>query len=207
MKRFFTIIFSALMMLTGAQCVSAQTAIFSLETTGDGNAITGTFEKSGVNNSDDTEQTPKRWTMKSTGAYIQCTCNQAIAEGDVIAITGTPKSTSTSGFYIRLEGDNYADVMANIKASGKSKEQTRSYTVEAESKLIGQTTIYVMMEQQNRQWWINKIEVLHGTPTGISSASTDKVNKQEAWFDLQGHKVTAPQKGNIYVKNGKKIIF
>ena len=153
--------------------------MYSLTTTGDfptdGNWTVpgGSFSKSGVNNSDDTEQTPKRWTMKSTGAYIQCTCNQAIAEGDVIAITGTPKSTSTSGFYIRLEGDNYADVMANIKASGKSKEQTKSYTVEAESKLIGQTTIYVMMEQQNRQWWINKIEVKTAKPI-ISEDSTSQ---------------------------------
>ena len=206
MKRLFTIIFSALMMLTGVQSVSAQSAIFSLETTGDGNATTGTFDKKGVNTSDDT-QDPKRWTMKSTGAYIQCTCSQAIAEGDEIAITGTPQSTSTSGFYIRLEGDNNADAVAGIKASGKKKEQTRSYTVEAGSKLIGQTTIYVMMEQQNRQWWINKIEVLGGTATGLSSVATDKVKTQEAWYDLQGHKVTAPQKGNIYLKNGKKIIF
>ncbi len=194
------------MMLTGVQSVSAQSAIFSLETTGDGNATVGTFAKSGVNNSDDT-QDPKRWTMKSTGAYIQCTCSQAIAEGDVISITGTPQSTSSAGFCIRLEGDNNADILANMKSSGKKKEQTRSYTVEAGSKLIGQTTIYVMMEQQGRQWWINKIEVLGGTATGLSSVATDKVKKQDAWYDLQGHKVTAPQKGNIYLKNGKKIIF
>lgn len=206
MKKLFTFIFSALMMLMGIQNVSAQTAIFSLETLGDGNATVGTFAKSGVNNSDDS-QDPKRWTMKSTGAYIQCTCTQPIAEGDVISITGTPKSTSTAGFQIRLEGLNTAESYANPKASGKSKEQTTKYTVEAGSKLIGQTAIYVMMEQQNRQWWINKIEVSNGSTTDVSAVSTHQVNGQEAWYDLQGRQVTTPQKGNIYLKHGKKFVY
>lgn len=206
MKKLFTFIFSALMMLMGIQNVTAQTAIFSLETIGDGNATVGTFAKSGVNNSDDS-QDPKRWTMKSTGAYIQCTCTQAIAEGDVISITGTPKSTSTAGFLIRLEGLNTAESYANLDASGKKKEQTTQYTVEAGSKLIGQTTIFVMMEQQTRQWWINKIEVLANSTTGISAVSTSQVSGKEAWYDLQGRQVTTPQKGNIYLKHGKKFVY
>ncbi len=166
----------------GIQSVMAEEekyVMYSLTTTGDFQTDDGdwtvpggSYSKNGVNNSDDT-QDPKRWTMKSTGAYIQCTCSQAIAEGDVIEITGTPQSTSTSGFCIRLEGDNNADILANMKSSGKKKEQTKSYTVEAESKLIGQTTIYVMMEQQGRQWWINKIEVKTAKPI-ISEVTTSK---------------------------------
>ncbi len=206
MKNVFTFILSAFFMLIGLQSVSAQTAIFSLVTEDDGTATVGSFAKSGINNSDDTQE-PKRWTMKSTGAYIQCTCVQPIAEGDELVLTGTPKSTSTSGFLIRLEGVNSAATLASLKGSGKMKEQTTRYTVEAGSGLIGQTTFYVMLEQQKRQWWIQKIEVFTSTATGISSVAVSKGNNQNIWFDLQGHKITHPQKGNIYLRNGKKIVF
>lgn len=118
----------------GAKSIMAQEeaekyVMYSLTTTGafptdgDWTVPGGSYSKSGVNNSDDT-QDPKRWTMKKTDNYIQCTCNQAIAEGDVIAITGTPQSTSTDGFCIRLENSTTAEAITQIKASGKKTEQT-----------------------------------------------------------------------------------
>lgn len=205
MKKVFTLALVALMTMMGIQSALAQTAIFSLVTEGDGTATVGTFVKSGVNNSDDTQE-PKRWTMKSTGAYIECTCTQPLAEGDEIVITGTPKSTSTAGFILRTEGVNTADAMATLKSIGKAKEQTTRYTVAAGSGLIGKSTIYVMMEQQARQWWISKVEVLSGTSTGISSAPVVQ-KKLDVMYDLQGHKITSPQKGHIYLRHGKKIVY
>ena len=207
MKKLFTIALSALLMLIGIQSVSAQTAIFSLTTTGDGEATVGSFEKKSVNNSEDT-QDPKRWTMNSSGAYIQCTCSQALAVGDEIAITGTPQAASSDGFCIRLTGDYTADAQATLKNTSKKKKyQTVRYTVEEGNGLVGQTTFYVMIENKSHSWWIDKIEVTASSTTGISSAPVGKKSSQNGWYDLQGHKITNPQKGNIYLKDGKKIVF
>ena len=46
------------------------------------------------------------------------------------------------------------------------------------------------------------------TPTGISgiSADDDFWSTGEKVFDISGRQVFAPQKGQIYIKNGKKYI-
>ncbi len=184
---------------------------YSLPTLGDFETTIvrgGSFAKSGVNNSDDT-QDPKRWTMKSTGAYIQCTCAQAIAEGDELVLTGTPKSTSTSGFSIRLEGTKTATTIASLKSSGKMKEQATHYTVEAGSGLIGQTTFYVMIEDNKRLWWINSIEVKTSHPIvpsiSISTAmqySTYSNTSYDVDFSNSGAKAYI-----ITGRNGEQLVF
>ena len=158
MKQKITLMMIAMLSLFGLQNVEAQVAydIFSLETIADGNATVGSFEKSGVNS---TDSETNRWTMKSTGAYIKCTTSQAIQEGDELIITGETKSTSTNGFCVRMEGTKDVEPVAELKGNGKKKAQTTKYTVEAGSKLIGQSTFYVMMANKDRQWWIDKIEM------------------------------------------------
>lgn len=205
MKQKITLMMIAMLSLFGLQNAEAQTAIFSLETIGDGNATVGSFEKSGVNNSD---SDTNRWTMKSSGAYIMCTTSQAIQEGDELIITGEPKSTSTNGFCVRLEGTKDAEAVAELKANGKKRVQTTSYTVEAGSKLIGQSTFYVMMANKERQWWIDSIVMnTNGVSTGISSVSANKTDKK-VYYDLCGRQVKTPQKGHIYVSsNGKKVVY
>ena len=205
MKKTFSIAIMAIMALLGIQDIKAQTAIFSLETIADGNATVGSFEKSGVNNSD---SDTKRWTMKSSGAYIKCTTSQAIQEGDELIIAGETRSTSTNGFYVRMEGTKDAEAVAELKGSGKKKAQTTRYTVEAGSKLIGQSTFYVMMANKERQWWIDSIVMnTQGVSTGISSVSANKTDKK-VYYDLNGRQVKTPQKGHIYVSNnGKKVVY
>lgn len=43
-----------------------------------------------------------------------------------------------------------------------------------------------------------------GTPTGIESVGTD--NAADVIYDLQGRRVVAPVKGNLYIQNGKKVM-
>ena len=49
---------------------------------------------------------------------------------------------------------------------------------------------------------------INGT-TGVETISSNEIDGFEngAIFDLSGHKVSKPQKGNIYIKDGKKIMF
>ncbi|MBQ3188804.1 MAG: hypothetical protein IJB60_05175 [Bacteroidaceae bacterium] len=49
---------------------------------------------------------------------------------------------------------------------------------------------------------------INGT-TGIEEISSNEIDGfgNGAIFDLSGRKVSEPGKGNIYIKNGKKILF
>ena len=42
--------------------------------------------------------------------------------------------------------------------------------------------------------------------TGINDAQTSNL-KPQTYFDLQGRKVAAPQKGSLYIKGGKVVKF
>ena len=44
-------------------------------------------------------------------------------------------------------------------------------------------------------------------PTAIHDVTTERSNAKSSIYDLNGRKVTSPQKGQVYIKNGKKIIF
>jgi len=45
-----------------------------------------------------------------------------------------------------------------------------------------------------------------GDLTGINNAQASNLESQ-AYFDLQGRKVAAPQKGQLYIVNGKKVLY
>jgi hypothetical protein len=45
-----------------------------------------------------------------------------------------------------------------------------------------------------------------GGLTGINNAQTSNLESQ-TYFDLQGRKVAAPQKGQLYIVNGKKVLY
>ena len=45
----------------------------------------------------------------------------------------------------------------------------------------------------------------NGEATGIESVGADQ--QVDFIFDLQGRRVSEPQKGGIYIVNGKKILF
>ena len=44
-------------------------------------------------------------------------------------------------------------------------------------------------------------------PTAIASQQIENSESSKWVYDLFGRKVTKPQKGNLYIKNGKKVIY
>ena len=42
--------------------------------------------------------------------------------------------------------------------------------------------------------------------TGLAPQAI-KITDTKAYYDLTGRKVNAPQKGNIYIQNGKKVLY
>jgi len=50
------------------------------------------------------------------------------------------------------------------------------------------------------------VELSEGTSTGISSVTTETAVGDNAIYNLAGQRVSAPQKGQIYIQNGKKFI-
>ncbi len=43
--------------------------------------------------------------------------------------------------------------------------------------------------------------------TGIESVEANSINANSRWFDLSGRRVLMPQKGGIYILNGKKVVL
>ncbi len=180
MNKNLTLLIVTLLSLFCFQTVSAAEkadTLYKLTTTGEipektkaGTCIGGSWSVDGVNSTADTKETPARWTMKSSGAYICCKLNNALKEGDIIAIKGTTQSASTTGFNIRIE-QAYQNVVDTVKgAEAKKKLQNARDTVKAGSKLIGQTVIYIGMTDANKkQWWISSISVTGSTPASIES--------------------------------------
>lgn len=197
----------AVLFMIGLQSAWADDYVkYSLTTTGDFDATVvrgGSFAKSGVNNSDDTNE-PKRWTINTStkNGYIQCVCSQVLAAGDVISITGTPRNKNKSGFYLRLEGSDSADAPATLEGTAKKEEQTTSYTVVADDGLIGQTTFYVMMQTSKYPWWINSIEVKTSNP--VVSAVTISNAMQYSTYSNPTYNIDFTNSGaKAYIITGK----
>ena len=212
-----------MLLLCGVQTLMAAdevTVKYQLTTRGDfpteNSAVGGTFfaddantYKSSVNCSDDTDSVPKRWTMKKSGAYIKVQCNETFAEGDLISIVATTRSTSTNGVSLRLTSDYTDDVVAVIKANGKQTKQTLKYEIDAGSKLIGKDYFYVFLTDASRQHWYESITVTSAsTASGINSVeavSVEAENTSSEVYSLSGQKVDGSYKG-IVIKNGKKYL-
>ena len=43
-------------------------------------------------------------------------------------------------------------------------------------------------------------------PAGISTVKAGSKTKAESWYDLQGRQVTRPEKGRIYIHDGRKVV-
>ena len=66
-------------------------------------------------------------------------------------------------------------------------------------------------KKQMRPWKTDsdtKAEVMLGDgATGISDLDVNKSQEGDWIYDLQGRRVYAPKKGNLYIVNGKKVLF
>lgn len=51
------------------------------------------------------------------------------------------------------------------------------------------------------------LRFVFGDATGINNVNTNMANLPNIYFDLSGRKVENPQRGNVYINNGRKIVF
>ncbi len=100
--------------------------------------------KSGVNNSLDSQ---KRWTIQTTGAYIQCVSTTPFAQGDVITIAATPKKKSSKGLICRYDKSSTDEQKLTIKCKdgNEAGEQlVLKGTIDENSGLIGKYSFYLL---------------------------------------------------------------
>lgn len=87
------------------------------------------------------------------------------------------------------------------------------YNSDSNSSTPNDIPVYVPMgtaEKYRKAWgwnyFTNFIET-NDFPTAIRNVTTEHTDSKSRIYDLNGRKVINPQKGQVYIKNGKKIIF
>lgn len=135
--------------------------------------------------------------------YVQANLTNALKAGDVISIKGyatsTPSASSPYGFIVYA--DQTSAGVATPIFSAKNKEEALKITVD--EKLAGLNTIYVCRSTA-KSVYFTAIEVT-GITTGIDDIDISE-NKAGNMYDLQGRRISAPLKGQLYIMNGKKYI-
>lgn len=132
--------------------------------------------------------------------YVMITLDKALAAGDVISFTGN----ASSSYEICFMADN---TYSNAEATSG-----HTYTIPASSALVGSNILYVSRAQGNNTY-INSLTITRPTsdddpetPTGITTVSTSEQTAKSTIYDLMGRRISTPQKGQIYIKNGKKHV-
>lgn len=126
--------------------------------------------------------------------------DKALAAGDVISFTGN----ANSAYEICFMADN---TYSNAEATSG-----HTYTIPASSALVGSNILYVS-HAQGSNTYINSLTITRPTsdddpetPTGITTVSTSEQTAKSTIYDLMGRRISTPQKGQIYIKNGKKHV-
>ena len=65
----------------------------------------------------------------------------------------------------------------------------------------GSGTLYQAAANWNKFTIVEDLE-----PTGISTVKAGAKARAESWYDLQGRQVTRPEKGRIYIHDGRKVV-
>lgn len=132
--------------------------------------------------------------------YVMIALDKALAAGDVISFTGNANSTYEICF------------MADNTYSNAEATSGHTYTIPASSALVGSNILYVSRAQGNNTY-INSLTITRPTsdddpetPTGITTVSTSEQTAKSTIYDLMGRRISTPQKGQIYIKNGKKHV-
>jgi hypothetical protein len=152
-------------------------------------------------------------TATANAGHMVVTLDEALEEGDVIAITAfvNKDSSKKSSAYILYEtGANdelvYSDE-ANINEAIGGTVTTKTTTVTAAA--AGSKTIKLTRGQTGTNLFITKLEITRGGATGISETVAPVRLSDGAIYKLNGVKVgntTEGLKPGLYIKNGKKVI-
>jgi hypothetical protein len=150
---------------------------------------------------------------KDAASRMVITLDNAVAEGDTIAITGyiTKNSSSKSSAWIVFENGATAEsavfgdesniyTAEGVEATGAIN--TKDVVVSAEA--AGSKTITLTRGQTGTNLFITKLQVIkHSTTTGINFVKA--AIEDGSVYNLNGQKVNKAQKG-LYIINGKKVI-
>jgi hypothetical protein len=220
MKKIFTLIAVAAM----AMSANAQTTIYSWEGGADGATETGgkVEHKYGADN---------RLNYSNGGYYTMClngkkanitdteasnnasrmefTLDQALAAGDVIAITAyvNKDASKVSGAYIlfangqEAESEDYGDA-ENIHADFNGKPATKNITISSEA--AGNKSFVMTRKSNGTNLFITKFVITRGGEAGINTVKAVEAENGAA-YNLAGQKVADGFKG-VVIKNGKKMI-
>ncbi|MBQ7741612.1 MAG: leucine-rich repeat domain-containing protein [Bacteroidaceae bacterium] len=126
--------------------------------------------------------------LKGNAASISGTINDNIAE-----YTG---SNALVGQYLAASAAN-----DNIRALGTKDGVIGFYKL---SSALGANKAYLDMTSTSPGF---KIVIDDDNITGISESQSLNAGKSQSIYDLYGRKVAAPQKGQLYIQNGKKVIY
>ena len=152
---------------------------------------------------------------KDAASRMVITLDNAVAEGDTIAITGyiTKNSSSKSSAWIVFENGATAEsavfgdesniyTAEGVEATGASN--TKDVVVSAEA--AGSKTITLTRGQTGTNLFITKLQIkkANDVVTGINFVKT--AIEDGSVYNLNGQKVNKAQKG-LYIINGKKVVI
>jgi hypothetical protein len=146
--------------------------------------------------------------------HMVITLDNAVAEGDTIAITGyiTKNSSSKSSAWIVFENGATAESAvfgdeSNIfvPEGGEATGAINTKYVIVSAEAADSKTITLTRGQTGTNLFITKLQIMQYDPTtGISIVKTAIENG--AIYNLNGQKVNKAQKG-LYIINGKKVVI
>ena len=122
-------------------------------------------------------------------------CCAIICEEGEAMDYNTDLSGTDSPFKGAFKGADSFFVHYNLNADG-------GFTKEIFNK-VGAWSVYLIYDSDKEYLE----SVYDDTVTGIEGVTTSKVLARGKWYDLQGRIVAHPQKGTVYVRDGKKVVY
>ncbi len=151
-------------------------------------------------------------TPSANAGYMLLTLNEAVAEGDTIAITGyiTKDKSSKSSAYLVFETGATAESAvfgdeSNIHENLGGEINTKNVFVTGEA--AGSKTIKITRGQTGTNLFITKLVIAKakGLTVGITNVNVNDF-QNGAIYNLRGQRVEKATKG-LYIINGKKVFL
>ena len=108
--------------------------------------------------------------------------------------------------YLSTDGKTWGQPVV----SGEFKNTSSLQVAKLKKVTTGRYLKLVAKSEINGKAWSSAAEIgiqCESEPTAVNQAvaSTAK-SDEDTFYDLQGRKVSSPEKGNIYIQNGKKVL-
>lgn len=129
--------------------------------------------------------------------------NQMIRQMSSLETVILPSTVNYFGFGIFVQCNKLKDIVLYA-------EETPEYWGEDLS-LLTETTLYVpetsIDAYKAHEYWGKMLNIKPiGEYSGVENIDLDKSSTDNAIYNIQGQRITSPQPGSIYIKNGKKYL-